>query len=416
MAGEVGETVTLRQARAARSESGVEVIDSRVRTAAREIAPRADGHDRAGSYPADGIAALWRADLGNLTLSAERGGSGLSLLDTSRVVRDIGGADASVALIWVMHLAHLRLVEDPGFGLADDARDAIIRSSLRGPALINALRVEPELGTPARGGVPATIATPISRGGAVSEWRLNGHKIYCTGSHGLRWLLVWASVTSEDAAEVRVGPFVVDSQTSGIEIHETWDHLGMRASSSHDMLLSDVTVPGEWTGVLEAVGTASPSGRDPVAVAVLNLLLSSLYLGVAEAARDRLVAYLHERIPTNLGSPLASLPRFQAAVGEIETSLVASRRLLDGLAQDLDAGEEQARRSSADAGPIKTVVSRSVIAAAEQAVALIGNPGLSRHLPLQRHLRDAMCSRIHTPQDDAVFADVGRRTLARAAR
>jgi alkylation response protein AidB-like acyl-CoA dehydrogenase len=412
MTGDQSETVTLSQTRGARSEPAVEMLELRVQTAVREIASRADEHDRDASYPADGFAALWRADLGNLTLSAERGGGGLSLLDTSRIVRDVGGADASVALIWVMQLAHLRLVEDPAFGLVDDARDAVIRSSLQGPALINALRVEPELGTPARGGVPATIAAPISHGGAVGEWRLNGHKIYCTGSHGLRWLLVWASVASEDPAEVRVGPFVVDSKTPGIEVRETWDHLGMRASASHDMILTDVAVPGEWTGALEAVGAASPSGRDPVAVAVLNLLLTSLYLGVAEAARDRLVEYLHERVPTNLGSPLASLPRFQAAVGEIETSLVASRRLLDGLARDLDAGEEQARSGAADAGPIKTIVSRSVIAAAEQAVALIGNPGLSRHLPLQRHLRDAMCSRIHTPQDDAVFAEVGRRTLA----
>jgi alkylation response protein AidB-like acyl-CoA dehydrogenase len=61
----------------------------------------------------------------------------------------------------------------------------------------------------------------------------------------------------------------------------------------------------------------------------------------------------------------------------------------------------------------REIASRAVITATEQAVALVGNPGLSRHLPLQRHLRDAMCSRTHTPQDDTIAADVGRRTLAR---
>ena len=111
-------------------------IESRVWAAAREIAPRADEHDRNATFPADGIAALWRAGLGNLTLSTERGGDGLSLLDTARAVRRIGAADASVALIWVMHLAHLILIEDPRFGVSDDARDTIIRSSLNGPALI----------------------------------------------------------------------------------------------------------------------------------------------------------------------------------------------------------------------------------------------------------------------------------------
>jgi alkylation response protein AidB-like acyl-CoA dehydrogenase len=387
-------------------------IEARVRAAAREIAPRADEYDRDATFPADGIAALWRAGLGNLTLSPERGGGGLSLLDTARVVRRIGAADASVALIWVMHLAHLMLIEDPRFGLGDDARDTIIRSSLDGPALINALRVEPELGTPARGGIPATTASRIS-GSGVADWRINGHKIYCTGSHGLRWLLVWASVGAGGGGDVRVGPFVVDAEMSGIEVRETWDHLGMRASASHDVILTDVAVPADWAGVLEPAGGAPGAGRDPVAVAVLNLLLSSLYLGVAEAARDRLADYLHERVPTSLGAPLASLPRFQAAVGEIASSLVGARRLLDGLARDLDAGDEQARRAAADAGPIKMLVSRAVIGATEQAVALVGNPGLSRHLPLQRHLRDAMCSRTHTPQDDTIAGEVGRRTLAR---
>jgi alkylation response protein AidB-like acyl-CoA dehydrogenase len=226
-------------------------------------------------------------------------------------------------------------------------------------------------------------------------------------------LLVWASVAPDAAGDVRVGPFVVDADTSGIEVRETWDHLGMRASASHDVILTDVAVPAGWTGVLDPAGDASPAGRDPVAVAVLNLLLSSLYLGVAEAARDRLADYLHERVPTSLGAPLASLLRFQVAVGEIASSLVCARQLLDGLARDLDAGDEQARSAAADAGPIKMIVSRAVISATEQAVALVGNPGLSRHLPLQRHLRDAMCSRTHTPQDDTIAAEVGRRTLAR---
>jgi alkylation response protein AidB-like acyl-CoA dehydrogenase len=387
-------------------------IEPRVHAAAGEIAPRADEHDRDGTFPADGIAALWRAGLGNLTLSTERGGDGLSLLDTAQAVRRIGAADASVALIWVMHLAHLKLIEDPRFGISDDARDTIIRSCLDGPALINALRVEPELGTPARGGVPATTATRVAGSGA-QDWRINGHKIYCTGSHGLRWLLVWATVATDAHGDVRVGPFVVDANTSGIEVRETWDHLGMRASASHDVILTDVAVPADWTGVLEPAGGAAPAGRDPVAVAVLNLLLSSLYLGVAEAARDRLADYLHERVPTSLGAPLASLPRFQTAVGEIASSLVCARRLLDGLAGDLDAGDEQALSAAADAGPIKMSVSRAVISATEQAVALVGNPGLSRHLPLQRHLRDAMCSRTHTPQDDTIAAEAGRRTLAR---
>ena len=61
--------------------------------------------------------------------------------------------------------------------------------------------------------------------------------------------------------------------------------------------------------------------------------IAAIYLGVARAARDWLVGYLHERVPTNLGAPLATLPRFQSAVGQIEALLLtanAARRLADG--------------------------------------------------------------------------------------
>ena len=54
-------------------------------------------------------------------------------------------------------------------------------------ALINALRVEPELGSPTRGGMPSTVLRRTADG-----WTLSGHKIFATGAPGLRWMDVWA--------------------------------------------------------------------------------------------------------------------------------------------------------------------------------------------------------------------------------
>ncbi len=94
----------------------------------------------------------------------------------------------------------------------------------------------------------------------------------------------------------------------------TWDHLGLRASRSDDVIFA------------AAAGVATTTLGAPPAVPALfqawNCLgLSSLYLGVATAARDWLLQFLSERTPASLGAPLATLPRFQAAVGEIEASL-----------------------------------------------------------------------------------------------
>ena len=102
-------------------------------------------------------------------------------------------------------------------------------------ALINALRVEPDLGTPARGGLPATIARKTPDG-----WSLSGRKIYSTGSPGLTWTIVWAR-TDEEVP--RVGGFLVRKDAPGRRIEETWDHTGLRASASHDVIFENTPVP-----------------------------------------------------------------------------------------------------------------------------------------------------------------------------
>jgi alkylation response protein AidB-like acyl-CoA dehydrogenase len=64
---------------------------------------------------------------------------------------------------------------------------------------------------------------------------------------------------------------------------------------------------------------------------------------------------------------------------------------------------------------VKLSATRASIAAVEAAAALVGNPGLSRGNPLERHYRDVLCSRIHSPQDDTIVAAAGRAALAAAA-
>jgi alkylation response protein AidB-like acyl-CoA dehydrogenase len=121
----------------------------------------------------------------------------------------------------------------------EPAYHALLADSVAAPALVNSLRVEPDLGTPARGGLPATTARRDGNG-----WRLTGHKIYSTAAVALSRLVVFARTAGD------------------------------------------------------------------------------------------------ERTPSALGRPLATLPRFQAAVGEIDAELTAAEDLLAGLAARLDAGEQ----------------------------------------------------------------------------
>ncbi|MNM85860.1 putative acyl-CoA dehydrogenase YdbM [compost metagenome] len=232
---------------------------------------------------------------------------------------------------------------------------------------------------------------------------MSGRKIYSTGSHGLTWYLVWARSDDQDPL---VGGFLVHKDTPGIRIVEDWDHLGMRATCSHEVQFDEVLIPLDHA-VSVSPASAPRAELDSTGLLWMAVLLPALYDGVAQAARDWLVQFLNSRAPSNLGAPLASLARFQEVVGRIDTLLFANQGLLDAAV----TGQVDPRH----AGQLKHLVSRNAIQAVELAIEAAGNPGLSRRNPLERHYRDVLCSRIHTPQDDVVLGQVGRAALAAVA-
>ncbi|MFB8166861.1 acyl-CoA dehydrogenase family protein [Kitasatospora purpeofusca] len=363
------------------------------------LAERAAEHDRDATFPAEGIALVHRAGLLTATVAERHGGPGRGLADTVRILRALGAGDPAVALVTAMtlfvHAAEAREAHWPAGPLAQ-----LLAESAERPTLVNHVRVEPELGTPVRGGLPATVAE--RRG---DEWVLTGRKIFSTGAPALRWLLVWART---DEPEPRVGSFLVRGDLPGITVEPTWDHLGLRASRSDDVLLDAVRVPLDHTARLAA--PSPEGGRDPVGAAWNSLGLAALYLGVARAAQSWLTTFLHERTPSALGAPLASLPRFQSELGLIDVELGGAERLVAALAAAVDAGEATAVDEAPGA---KLLGTRAAVESVQRAVALVGNHGLTRHHPLQRHLRDVLCARVHTPQDDSVLLSRGRAALHR---
>jgi len=358
------------------------------------LAASANRYDRSGEFPFENFELLQRHGLLALTVPRSLGGSEADLPTALRVIRAVAKGEPSTALIMVMqYLQHFRLQQNANWPQA--LRRQVALDAVENGALINAFRVEPELGTPARGGLPATTARRTAEG-----WRLSGRKIYSTGSHGLTWYVVWAR---SDDADPLVGGYLVHRDTPGIRIIDDWDHLGMRATCSHEVVFDDVLIPLEHA-VSVSPWSAPRAEFDGESLLWMSVLLPAIYDAVAQAARDWLVGFLEQRKPSNLGAPLSSLQRFQEIVGRIDTLLFANRTLLDSAA----AGQVQAQH----AGQIKQLVSSNAIRAVELAIEAAGNPGLSRKHPLERHFRDVLCSRIHTPQDDVALSAVGRAAFA----
>jgi alkylation response protein AidB-like acyl-CoA dehydrogenase len=364
---------------------------------APRFAARAALHDREASFPFENFKELSEAGLLALTVPAALGGGGAGARDAARTLGIFAKADPSTALVLSMHyIQHLVMARSQRWPVRLARK--LAKETVEGVALINALRVEPDLGSPARGGLPATIARRTETG-----WRLTGRKIYSTGAPILKWYAVWAKT---DEPEIRVGLFLVPAGLPGMRIEETWDHLGLRASGSHDVIFEDVAFPLDYEiDVRKPEEWATPDFTQGILSAIL---VSSIYDGVARAARDWLIQFLKERVPANLGAPLASLPRAQEILGAIEARLAVNARLIDSFAGDFDDG---VLLDATEASAIKMTVTNNAVAAVEDALSLSSNHGLTRANPLERHYRDVLCGRVHTPQDDATRVTLGRLAL-----
>lgn len=350
--------------------------------------------DRTGAFPAEGIALVQAAGLLQATVATRYGGPGGTQDTLVEIISQLGRADPSVALIVSMTLANHLTQAERGHWPEAIYRDLVAQGRHR-PILLNAARVEPELGSPSRGGLPQTLARRTATG-----WAITGAKRFVTGSEGLTHFLVWAST---DETPARVGTFIVPAGSPGLRIERNWDSLGMRATSSHDVHFDAVEVP---EGAVLDLVAAGQGQQDNLGHATLTLGLTSIYLGVAEAAAEAFARFAHERIPANLGRPIAETERIIATAGEIDL-LVGSARtfLFDALAHH--------RADALHLMRVRLVIGRQLQTAVGLAVKALGNPGLGAELGLARHFRDIQAVLVHAPQEDTALQILGRGAFAR---
>lgn len=377
---------------------------------AARFAATAGELDRSGAFPHDNFAQLHAFGLVAQAVPVAHGGGGAGLVEARRIIAAVASGDAATALVLTMTYLQHRAIGRADSRWPEALRQEVFRTAVEEGALVNALRVEPELGSPSRGGLPSTVATRVG-----DRWRLSGHKLYTTGIPALRWLAVWAR-THEP--EPRVGIFLVPKpavDTPGIRVIESWDHLGLRASGSHETVFDDVWIPYENAVDIRSPLAWAPAGASQADIdanidqqAWMVTLLGSLYDAVARAGFNWIRQFVRERAPGSLGKPLATLPRVQESIGEITALLRTNQVLLDDIAARTDAGTPP---SAVDSGLVKYTVTSNAIRALDVAQQLAGNHGLSRHNPLERHYRDVLCSRIHTPQNDAILTAAGRVAL-----
>lgn len=344
--------------------------------AAQDVTPAAAEALRASGYT-------------RLTLPEAEGGLGATLRQFAVAQRQLGRADASLALILAMH-GHVSGAAFQGQTMPAPLLEAIAAAGRNGD-LLNALASEPELGSPSRGGLPRTAATPDGQGG----WLLTGRKTWSTGARALSWAVITAATPEGEAAR-----YWVDMRGPGVSIEPTWQAaLALRGSGSHDVVFQNAP----------AALSAPPAPGSPVSGAWFWTAIAATYLGVGFAALDALTSYAHQRVPTALGAPLATLPRVQEQVGRIAADLLAARALLEHATATWDAVPGAA--SLALIGAAKAVATNSAVSATDLAVRTAGGAALTAALPLEKFLRDARAGLTHPPGDETAFSGFGASVL-----
>ena len=377
------------------------------RALAGDLATRADAADRAGTLPAEDVAALRDAGYLALAVPVEFGGRGASLLTCVGAQMALAKGSASTALVAAMQHPVVGHQPEPR-RWRPDAYERIMQEAVAG-GLLNHLGSEPQMGSPSRGGLPATTAEPLPDG---ERLLINGHKTWCSGGRHLTHLLVRARLDDE------AGVVLVRQELAGVpglEWVETWQGaLGLRASDSHDAVFRNVVAPRE-----ALIETGDAKGAPNVWFATL---LAAVYLGAALAARDAVIGYALERTPSALGRPIATLPSIQRQIGEIDVILSAARALLlevagewlgadgrPGADGSVDTGERAAFMARVAAA--KVAVTTAAHEATAKALQVAGGAGITRALPLERYFRDVRPAAMQPPAGDTAYEMVGRAAL-----
>lgn len=368
----------------ASTESGARLVAIAEHLSAH-FATRAAQHDRDGTYPFASISQLKAAGYFAAPVPVELGGLGVSsahdlVVASSRLAR----GDASVAIGVNMHLvAVLNMERRRQVALASGAerRARAFASSLEhiarsGVVLAAAISERGQDLTR-----PGTRATRTESG-----WRIDGEKAFCTMSPAATDLYVAVSY-EDDAGAERYAYAMVPAGAAGVDVHDDWDALGMRASGSNSISLRGVELPD--SGVRGGFRAGDPlpyMERNLVA----GLFHAAASLGIAESADATARREIAGRINGD------ARPRMQIADNAVD--LAASRGILSRAttlidshrdanpASDGSAAELQALFAEAQAA--KAFVNEAAARVVDRALALSGGAGYVSGSPLERAYRD----------------------------
>jgi alkylation response protein AidB-like acyl-CoA dehydrogenase len=374
-----------------------QMIQDAAREFARnEVSPVAAQFDASGEFPAKTIHMAGELGFMGIETPVEYGGAGLDSVCAALVIVEISAADAAHGTIVSVNnsLYGVSLLE---FGNDAQKRD-FLRPIAEGRFVGAYALTEPQSGSDA-----AAMRSKAVLSANGSHYVINARKSWITSGPVARYLVLFAQTEDKAGNSHGISAFVVDAEKPGFHRGKVEPKLGIRASATCEIELTNYECPvqnrlgGEGQGFHIAMSVLD-SGRIGIAAQAL---------GIAQAAYDATISYSRER--QAFGSPIGSFQAIQGKIADMKTRIEASRWLVLKAAWDKLECKKTGKRNTLNSSIAKLFASETAMFVTHQALQIHGGMGYSKELPLERYFRDAKITEIYEGTSEIQRIVIGRR-------
>ena len=355
-----------------------------------EVRPRVMEMERAAQLSKDLIPKYFELGLMGIEVPEEYGGAGGSLFMVTLAVEEISKIDASSAILCDVQNT---LVNYPINRYGSDAQKAKYLPMLTADTVGAYALSESGSGSDAFG----LTAKAEKKGG---KWILNGQKLWITNGHEAGIFVVFANA-NPSAGYKGITAFIVERNFPGFAVGKKEDKLGIRASSTVELLLDDCEVPEE--NVLGPVGQGYK-----IAIETLNegrIGIGAQMIGVAQGALTAAIQYLSER--KQFGKSLSEFQGIQFQVAQAATELEAARLMVYNASRLKDAGRDIAREGAM----AKLLASQVCERVTSLCVELFGGYGYTKDYPVEKFYRDAKIGTIYEGTSNMQLQTIAKAVL-----
>ncbi|MDD9907406.1 MAG: isovaleryl-CoA dehydrogenase [Rhodospirillaceae bacterium] len=363
--------------------------------AADEVAPRAAEIDSSDEFPRDLWPKMGALGLHGLTVEEEYGGSGMGYTEHVIAVEEISRASGSVGLSYGAH-SNLCINQIRRNGTEDQKRRYL-------PKLISGEHVGSLAMSESSAGSDV-VSMKLRAEKKGDRYVLNGTKFWITNAPDADTLLVYAK-TDPEAKQHGITAFIIEKGFKGFRVAQKLDKLGMRGSSTGELVLEDCEVPEE--NVVSDVGAGVRvlmSGLD-----YERLVLSGGPLGIMQACMDVVVPYVHER--EQFGEPIGKFQLMQGKLADMYTTMNACKAYAYAVAKACDR-QDTTRK---DAAGVLLYTAEKATWMALEAIQALGGMGYINESPPGRLLRDAKLYEIGAGTSEIRRMLIGRELFQETA-